>query len=844
MMHYTTLSAESKTALQSGNLTKMLIQLKKLHRLHNQGSATTKGQLHRHVIAMSRCVSNHLIDSVNDTMCNASFLPTNNYSTANRETGQFSESTGMCHDKQSKFLETHLEATTFSDPKGSSEYNKPSFLHERDTLYKRKMNDRKTRQTRTKKKSKTDNSLKEAIYKYYYQKLCKVTKMRASPVMPCYTTRAMARIAGFSLEYDTQSYEDKFRNLMYKVKIKWRARDYIQRVCGFESLFCRLCTQIMDCVRNCVSAIGHRLESMDHLDNLFRMLHRFKISSPVFKQKEVYRGGGPKKQKTAKPKFENWGKPDAIGKEKLSVPVVDSLSKVLRVQFKQDHGLSNVCRLYKASRTSGPVSQIIKKFDLRPVPSGKHAVQIHFCGNHYVTSEQKPSGIVVVHDSLVTDLGYKTDLYPQLRYTYEMLNPYNEPPHDLIQYETVQHQRDSTSCGIYAVLRAYFILSNKAYTINPEIGRSYLSDVLESTTFSNFDTFSSNYLINNYIRDQRQLQAKKSASVASSNASIKSFNVSSKTAKMGGLLKYTARQSQQRSRKKTNNPKTKMSNSKTDILAKKSINVTRNEVKKMGRPVEYSAEERKQRDRESKLRYYHKSTATQNSMTSTKKCLDQIPRNTKEALNIHSKRIVMWQEHGPPSKQARLIEDSSDESKKRGRPPKCTPEERKLKNKEKSLKHYHKKRKAKIEKINQKKEKQRKAMKNLRLNAAYREKEKANDREMRYTKRQDATYRDKERAKFTEWHHNRRQDAVYRDEERAKFTEWHRSKRLDNVYRGEERANFTEWHRNRRQDAVYRDEERTKFTEWHRNRRQDDMYREDERVKHITGNTEKMKKMQ
>ncbi len=848
--HRSTLSKESKAALEHGNFTALLTQLNKLKRLFKQSTPCTKGPSHRHLIALKQAIGKQFKHIV--TLADSS----RNFNDISEEVGY--QNLSQC---------LNSEETMCSSSIGLSHTANNLSMGLCSTYIK----DRKREQLNTGQKNRAEKSLKETVYKYYYQRLTQLTKMRPLEPKPSYMDRVKSRGDGTFLQNKvSKSYEEKFRELMYMVKNAWKPRDYIQRKGDFQSLFCRLCTNIMDSIKQSVCG-SNRLESMDRLDYLFKVLKRFKVSSPIFRKQKVYRGGGPKKcMKTDAVKFENWGKSDSIGKNQLSVKVVDSLSKVLKVQFKQEYGLSNVCKLYKASRTSGPVSQILKKFDIKPVPSGLHAVQIHFCGNHYVTSEQKPSGIVVVHDSLVTDLGYKIDLYPQIRYTYATLNQHCVPPKDLIQYETVQHQRDNTSCGIYAVLRAYFILSNKSYTINPDIGRSYLSNVLENSTFPNFDTFSSNYLINNYIRDQRQLQAKKSESVASSTASVKSLKVASKAAKMGKLLKYTT--GQQCDRQWKTNPKVNWG-----ILPHKSINPAKNGVKKMGRPVKYSTEERKQRDRESKLRYYHKSktsrsTATQNC-TTPKKCLDQSTRNSKEVLNINSKRIAIGQEQCPPSKQARLFEDSTDKPKKRGRPPKYTPEERKLKNQEKSLKHYHKKRKSKIEKGNQQKEKHSKTMKFLRLNATYREKEKANDKERhsimrqdaayrdeerakdkerrytkrqdapyrdeerakdkerRYTKRQDAPYRDEERAKFTEWYRNRRQDDMYRDEERAKFTEWHRNRRQDEVYRDEERAKFTEWHRNRRQDDLYRDEERAKFTEWHRNRRQDDVYRDEERAK-------------
>ncbi len=474
--HLTTLSTDSKMALESGNITKMMSHSNKLHKLFKQCTPYTKGPSHRHLIGMKNAVEKFI--SLN---CKPRDDGINSKSDTNLpQPGPFQDFFTECDNSQE-----------------TSDDTKPlSFKSE--TLSSRKMIGRKNQSLSTRKKLKADDSLKETIYKHYYEKLTKLTKMRASPIGPSYLDRTKTRSTGFSPEYDTQSYEDKFRNLMYKVKIKWRPRDYIQRTFKFKSLFHRLCTNIMDCIKNCISAVGHRLDSMDRLDNLFRILRRFKVSSPVFRQKRVHKGGGPKKKVKTVGSGDESHMSHPIGIERLSVPVVDTLSRVLRVQFKQQYGLLNVSRLHKASRTSGPVTQILKKCDLNPVPDDKHAVQIHFCKNHYVTSEQKSSHIVV-YDSLQTDNDFKVDLYPQLRYTYQRLNCYSTPPEDLIIYTTPQQQEDSTSCGIFAVLRAYFILSNKSYTFNQDIGRSYLSSVLEKNIFSNYDCFTSNYIIREYV---------------------------------------------------------------------------------------------------------------------------------------------------------------------------------------------------------------------------------------------------------------------------------------------------------------------------------------------------------
>ncbi len=365
--HRTTLSADSKVALQNGNITKMISQFNKLHRLFKQSTPCTKGQLHRHLVAMKQAIGQHHKLHVKlRYMSSHSDCDANSPGSQNCEFARGWNITGTACDSSQDTIDS----------------SKPCFpKSERVTLSRRKMIKRKCHLFSTI-KDKANDSLREEIYKHYYQKLTRLTKMRASPIKPIYVSRTQTWAPGFSPECDTHSYEEKFRNLMYKVKNAWKPRDYIERTFDYKSLFCRLCTRIMDCIKLCTSTEGDTLDSMDKLDNLFRIFRRFKRSSPKFGQKMVYRGGGPKKRlKTDAPEIGKLGLQDAIGKEQLSVPVVDSLSDVLRVQFKQQHGLMNVCRLHQASRTSGlTVSQVLKRFDLRPVPLGSHAVQIHFAG--------------------------------------------------------------------------------------------------------------------------------------------------------------------------------------------------------------------------------------------------------------------------------------------------------------------------------------------------------------------------------------------------------------------------------------------------------------------------------
>ncbi len=655
MNHYSTLSSNSKKALQSGNSVKMLNQLKKLQMLHKQGSARIKGSLHRHVIAMKQGISRHikqlsqLMDSLMGKMSTSSMH------------ADFSDNLGNVQNDRNTV-----------DP-----LNPTDLDNNGDTLSKRWMRNRKMRQLSTRKRVKAVDSLNEAIYKYYYQKLTKLTKMTVDPVNPSYTDRAKARSAGFSSECNALSYEEKFRILLFKVNIKWKPRDYIQRKLDFRSLFSRLCTSIMDCIRKCTSYDkGDRLDSMNRLDNLFRILRRFKISSATFIKKRVYRGGGPKKDlKGGDPDVEYWGKRNVIGKDQLAVPIIDSLSEILKGQFRLEHGLLNVGKLYRASRISGPVSQRLQRFNLKPIPIGSKAVQIHFCRNHYVTSEQLPSGIVV-WDSLQTSDEFKEELYPQLRLTYDILSQYNSAPKGVIKYKNDRNnmQQDNSSCGIYAVLRALFILNNASCKINTDTARQYLSNVLKERVFTDYSTFSGNYesissnqqhdkmseMLGRYMRNQNELQSKKQKEAA--NDTFES------------------------------------------ILPKASDKP----VRKRGRPAKYSIEERAQKYKETKLRYYHKTKGSVTSCSSQSNGSQNITVTTakrghssSQSVPISPSKRLRREEPNPTSDktQSQLIMSGAAASgnvskeskrgrpkkiqttKKRGRPAKYSPEEQNMKQK-------------------------------------------------------------------------------------------------------------------------------------------------------------------
>ncbi len=668
MKHYTTLSSNSKMTLQSGNLTKMILQFRKLRQLCKQATPITKGPLHRHVKALKDGISQHtkllgrLLESAKNTEFHSNFP--------------------HCDNLKEPLI--NLDNDTDNSSKCENMYSG------RDTLNKRWMRHRKSQQINTRRKGRADDSLKQEIYKHYYHKLGKLTKMTVDPVGPSYTSRANARSTGIPTTYKPLSFEEKFRILLYNVNIRWKPRDYIQRKWDYRSLFSRLCASIMDCIKKCTSnEKGDRLDSMDRLDNLFGFLRRFKIPCPIFRTKRVLTGGGPKKRlKTDGPKCDNWGKRNVIGNDQLSVPVIDSLSGILKKQFKLKCGLLNVEDLYRASRVSGQVSQRMKRYNLNAVPVGLHTVQIHFCNDHYVTSEQRPSGIVV-WDSIQTSESFMMELYPQLQLTYDMLSQYNNPPKGLLTYKTDNNmQEDYNSCGIFAMLRAYSILSGESHKINTIIGRSYLTYVLQNGIFTSYSMFARSYskqkmddMMENYMSNQNELQSKRTENVT---------------------------------------------------LGSNELNLTSGvcgPVRKRGRPAKYSPTEKKQKIKESKLRSYHK-----------------------------TKGIV----------------------KNNGRPAKYSPKEKDTKIRESKLRSYHKRKQSHSTHEKQKHSKQ---MKLLRSDVVYREMERNNDRKARQERRKEDKYRANEKDRDREWHTDRRHDHAFRESERTREREWHRDRRQHEAFR-------------------------------------------------------------
>ncbi len=752
MMHRSTLSSESKQALQTGNLKKMSNQFRKLDLLYMKGTASNKGTLHRHVIAMKHAICQY----------------------ANQ------------HIKPLKQFTELLDPTMDTE---QPEFCEPSSINnEWESLSKRHMRNRKHVRFNTKKRVKTANSLEKVIYKRYYMKLTKLTKMRESLPGPSFTTRAIARSNGMWLESEI-SYKERFRNLMFKVVAEWRPRDFIQRLIGSEKVH-SLCINIIHYISVCTSSGMNIMTHIKLIDNLFRILRRFKVSSPVFRRKRVYRGGGPKKcVKHEKHEPRQFCKQDGIGQHELPMKVVNTLSAILRGQFDLEYGLVNVRKLYRASKMTAPVSQKLKCYNLQLVPIGSNAVQVHYCDNHYVTSEQR-QGEIIVWDSLQTTEQFKADLYSQLQLTYDKLSEhqYNDQPEGLVTYKNdeLNMQRDSISCGIFAIMRAFFVLSNTSSKINTDIARSYLSRVLARHEFSDYDLFSSQQrnvkmqvIMENYMSNQKELQTKKSQEAISDNSSrVSKDTAENAVRKRGRPKKRKYPQEEEKGRSDT-----------TRIVSQ----VTASPVRKRGRPSIYSPEERKQRIKENRQRHYLK---------------------TKGTMNTAQNMI--------PSKSTKQLS-------KRGRPAKHSPAESIMKNREKSLRHYHKFRKDKPTESVLNQDKHKENLKRLRSNTIYKEKEKLKDKERHESRRNNPLYREEERHKDREAHKDMRKNPTFRDKERAKERQWHKDMRENLSLRATERDKDREAHKVLRENPAFRATERDKDREAHKDMRENQAFRDKER---------------
>ncbi len=289
--HRSTLSSQSKTVLQSGSSKKMTAQLKKLSKLLQQSTQFTKGQLHRHLIALKQETTTQLRRQMKSRHSND--LSFDNISSEYYE-----------HFESMMNIEVPLQG-------GGAQKSSVRSL----TVSSRYMQERKQRQVRTRKKAKELQSLNEKIHKHYYKQLTQLTKMRPPEQKPSYSMRIRARGSGtFLQEKNILSYEEKFRSLIQAVQNAWKPRDNIQRTHYSKGFFSRLCSRIIHSMRKCVSPDGDRRQSMDKVDNLFSLLQEFKRKSPTIDRKREYRGGGCRKHsKTDNPSFETSTKQHAVG---------------------------------------------------------------------------------------------------------------------------------------------------------------------------------------------------------------------------------------------------------------------------------------------------------------------------------------------------------------------------------------------------------------------------------------------------------------------------------------------------------------------------------------------------
>ena len=96
-------------------------------------------------------------------------------------------------------------ADAFSEPSTVMDAGvspKPSFVrNEWESLSKRHMKYRKKVRFNTRKRAQAVTALEETLYKHYYLKLTKLTKMRESLDGPSYTSRSNARCNGIYLAH-------------------------------------------------------------------------------------------------------------------------------------------------------------------------------------------------------------------------------------------------------------------------------------------------------------------------------------------------------------------------------------------------------------------------------------------------------------------------------------------------------------------------------------------------------------------------------------------------------------------------------------------------------------------
>ena len=708
----------------------------------------------------------------------------------------------------------------------------PIVKNEWESLSKRHMRYRKNVRFNTRKRAQAVNALEQTIYKHYYMKLTKLTKMRESLDWPSYTKRSTARSNGICLEAD-KSYKRRFRDLLFKVVAAWIPRDFIQRIIGIEKMH-SLCIDIIYYISMCTSPRTDIFANMEVIDNFFRILRRFKISSPVFRLKRIYQGGGPKKcLKNDNQISGQSSKQDTVGEGELPVKVVNTLSAILRGQFNLEYGLVNVRKLHRASMMTRPISQKLKGYNLQPVPVGLSTVQIHYCDNHYVTSEQTESGIVV-WDSVPTTANFKRDLYPQLQLTYDILSQHNTHPEGLITYKTdiSNMQKDSTSCGIFAVMRAFFILSDTSSKINTAIARSYLSSALDKYEFTDYDLFTSQQrtvrmqvVMENYMAKQKELLGNKVKKILSGPTGSRSPAVKEDTIKKRGRpqkRKYIEAE------KTTNSEcditatpirkRTKTAHSPGDTIHTMSCDVF-TPSRKRGRPQKLSLEERKQRQKESKLRYKWKGISRKMpiKMGRPKKY-----SQTEKILKDREKRLRYY--HESIKEETKLSIHKQGDTRKE----KLQLLRSNLTYKEQELKKY-RQRNENRRQIPAYREKERHYVKEKRENPIFRDEEKVKDKMSHRDKRENPIFRHEEKAKDRKSHKEKRENPDFRNEEKAKDRMSHRDKRENTDFRDKEKAKDRKSHRNKRKNPGFRDEEKAKDRKLHRDKRENPVIREQER---------------
>ena len=406
-------------------------------------------------------------------------------------------------------------------------------------------------------------------------------------------------------------------------------------------------------------------------------------------------------------------------------------------------------------------------------------------------------------------------------------------------------QKDVVSCGIFAVMRAYFILSNTLSKINTDVARSHLSSVLAKHEFTDYDIFSSRYkniqmqvIMENYMSNQKELQSKNTHRTVHEKTEMLSQVVEEDTGRKRGRprkRKYLQEEVKAASdlKQTISYDFTCPSMSKRGRPAKSVSpvtvchDVTAAPVRKKGRPAKLSQEEKIKRIKESKLKHYHKTKGSCSKGTPQKR-----PASFPGIYHIDSMNDVSENVTASLLKRKHSEKDCAESPErpiKRGRPAMYSPEEKILRDREKRLRHYHKSMTENTtETVQILRDRHKEDLMLLRSSAMYKDRERGKDQERHQNMRQNPAFREKERDKDRESHRDMRNDPTFRDMERAKDRESHKNMRKNPAVRDKER----QWHKDMRENPAVRDKERDKDRQSHKDVRRNPAVRDKEKQWH------------